>query len=309
MRRATWALAFVAACACACGCTASRFLGGTAAALFGSPRAVPHTVADPVRADARLSALWIGHATVLLQIDDRFVLTDPVFTSTVGMLTKRLVEPGLEPRKLPKLDVVLVSHVHFDHLSLGSLAEIEPKIGSVVLPEGGTAYLTDFGFPAVELRTWQAWDKDGLRVTAVPVAHVGGRYGIDRAWLPRAFTAYVLEYHGIVVYFGGDSGYERELFAATRARFPAIDLALLPISPLEPREAMRAVHMDPHDAVEAFLDLGARAMVPIHFDTFANPEDPPGGALRELRAAAARVPRGQDVIPLAIGEQRVLVAR
>src|SRR3954470_23497743 len=108
MRRAL-VLALVVCASAAC--TASRFLGGTASALFGTPRKVEHKIAQPIRTDARLAALWIGQATFLIQIDDRFVLTDPVFTSTVGMLAKRLVEPGLEPSALPKLDVVLVSHV------------------------------------------------------------------------------------------------------------------------------------------------------------------------------------------------------
>jgi L-ascorbate metabolism protein UlaG (beta-lactamase superfamily) len=302
--RAAAALLIIAMCS---GCVASRFLEGTSSAFFSKPRASPHKLDDPVRSDARLAALWIGHATVLLQIDDRFILTDPVFSPTVGMLVKRLVEPGLDPSKLPRLDVVLVSHVHSDQLSLGSLAEIESKVGALVLPEGGISYLTDFRFPAFELPTWRTWERDGLRVTAVPIAHAGGRYGIDRVWSRHAFTAFVVEYHGLVCYFGGDSGYARQLFLETRKRFPSIDLALLPISPLEPRATTRAVHMDPSDAIDAFLDLDAKRMIPIHYGTFANPEDPPGGALSELAAAATRVPDGREVIPLAIGEQRVLV--
>jgi N-acyl-phosphatidylethanolamine-hydrolysing phospholipase D len=303
-------LALALAVCASTACTASRFVAGTASALFGTPRKVEHKIEQPVRSDARLAALWVGQATFLIQIDDRFVLTDPVFTSTVGMLAKRIVEPGLDQSVLPKLDVVLVSHVHFDHLSLGSLSKIERKVSTLILPEGGTSYLTDFSFPSLELRTWQSWEKDGLRVTAVPVDHVGSRYGADAAWMKHALTGYVIEYHGMKVYFGGDSAYDKKLFVETGQRFPNIDLALLPIAPLEPRASMRRVHMNPEDAVEAFLDLGAARMIPMHYDTFVNPDDPPGGALRMLSAAThARVPPGRDVMPLAIGEQRVVVAQ
>lgn len=303
------ALTFAALLALA-GCVASRFLGETASTLVSTPRKIEHKITNPTRNDARLAALWIGHATFLVQIDDRFVLTDPVFTSTVGMLTKRLVEPGLDPANLPKLDAVLISHLHFDHLSLGSLEMIEKKVGTLILPREGTTYLTDFAFPAIELHTWQTWEKDGLRITAAPIDHLGFRYGADRAWMQHAFTGYLIEYHGIRVYFSGDTAYDGTLFAEAGRRFPAIDLALLPISPLEPRELMRPLHMNPTDAVRAFVDLGAKRMIPMHYDTFINPEDPPGGALRELgEATNAMVSGDRQVIPLAIGEQRVLIPR
>ena len=95
---------------------------------------------DPIDKDARLAVLWVGHATALVQIDDKVILTDPVFTSTVGMLSRRLVEPGIDPQDLPPLDAVLISHMHYDHLSLGSLELIEPRSNPLV-PRGGLAYL------------------------------------------------------------------------------------------------------------------------------------------------------------------------
>jgi L-ascorbate metabolism protein UlaG (beta-lactamase superfamily) len=292
------------------GCVASRFIGGTASALVSSPRKVEHKIEHPVRSDARLAVLWVGHATFLIQIDDRMILTDPVFTPTVGMLAKRIVEPGLDPAALPPLDVVLISHLHFDHLSLGSLETIEPKVRTVLLPPGGTTYLTDFGFPAVELHTWQVWEKDGLRVTAAPIDHLGFRYGADRAWMQHSFTGYVIEYHGIRVYFGGDTAYDGTLFTEAARRFPGLDLAILPIAPLEPREFMRPLHMNPTDAMRAFFDLGAKRMIPMHYDTFANPEDPPGAALPMLEEARKTMGIAKErVLPLAIGEQRVLIAK
>jgi N-acyl-phosphatidylethanolamine-hydrolysing phospholipase D len=291
------------------GCFVGRAALRATSAMFRSPAKVAK-VDSPVSKDARLAMIWVGHATTLVQIDDKFILTDPVFTSTVGQLSKRLVEPGIDPEKLPPVDAVLVSHMHFDHLSLGSLGMIEDKVRTIVLPRGGTAYLTDFAFPAVELAPWQPWEKDGLRVTAVPVDHVGFRYGLDDAWMKDSFTGFVFEYHGVKVYFGGDSAYDQRMFVETGMRFPNIDLALLPIAPIEPRTIMRRFHMDPGEVVQAFVDLGARRMVPIHYGTFINSTDDPDDALRELDAARKkRTLGGREIVPVGIGEHRVFMKK
>jgi N-acyl-phosphatidylethanolamine-hydrolysing phospholipase D len=147
-------------------------------------------------------------------------------------------------------------------------------------------------------------------VTAVPVDHVGWRYGADAAWMTDSFTGYVIEYHGLTVYFGGDSAYAPALFRATAARFPRIDLALLPIAPIEPRRFIGHRHMDPAQALAALRDLGAARLVPIHFDTFIHSADAVGDAPAALRRAIV----AQSVDPatvsiLAVGEQRVIVPR
>jgi L-ascorbate metabolism protein UlaG (beta-lactamase superfamily) len=278
-------------------------------ALVSSPREVTKTK-HPVTKDARLAVVWVGHATALVQMDDKVILTDPVFTNTVGTVSKRLVEPGIDPKDLPPVDVALVSHLHYDHFSLGSLDMIERKVRTLLMPLGGAAYITDgFSFPIHELRTWQTWEKDGLRVTAVPVDHVGGRYGLDATWMTQSFTGYLIEYKDLKVYFGGDTAYEQRYFVEVAQRFPKIDLALLPIGPTEPRSIMRQYHMDPFEAVQAFVDLDATRMVPIHYGTFINAEDEPGDALKQLAAAQKKTNLGPKrlVAPLAIGERRVFI--
>jgi N-acyl-phosphatidylethanolamine-hydrolysing phospholipase D len=307
MRRPLAALGLLTCMALLPGCRLGRAAMRATGSLFDSPRAVAK-VEHPVKKDARLAVIWVGHATALVQIDDKVILTDPVFTSTVGQLSKRLVEPGIDPAKLPPVDAVVVSHMHFDHLSLGSLSMIEDKVRMLVLPRGGTTYLTDFSFPSIELDPWQAWEKDGLRVTAAPVDHVGFRYGIDDAWMKESYTGYVVEYHGIKVYFGGDTAYDQRLFVETARRFPKLDLALLPIGPIEPRALMRIFHMDPQEAVQAFVDLDAQRMVPVHYDTFINSTDHPGDALTALAVARKRYSLGErEIIPVGIGEQWVFV--
>jgi L-ascorbate metabolism protein UlaG (beta-lactamase superfamily) len=275
----------------------------------GEPAMLEHKIRDPRRPDARLSVLWIGHATMLVQMDDVFVLTDPVFTRSVGELSPRLVEPGLDPDDLPPLAAVVVSHMHFDHLSYESLDMIEGKTPILLLPPGAKASVPRYEFEIRELDRWESYD-GAVRVTAVPVRHVGGRWGIDQAWNRRAFTGYVLEHHGLSVYFAGDTAFDPSDFTATRARFPALDLALLPICPGEPRDFMRHTHMDSIEALDAFSLLGAKRMVPIHFDTFINSDDAPGACPRALRTHMRE--RGFDddrVAVLSIGEQRVLVAK
>ncbi len=282
----------------------------TFSALFSTPTVVPNKITRPYRSDARLAVLWVGHATALLQMDDKLILTDPVFTTTIGEVSKRLVEPGIDPESVPPLAVTLISHLHFDHLSLGSLSLLERKIAMLIVPRKGLIYVPDYPFESRELPTWSTWESGGLRVTAVPVKHSGYRYGIDRAWMDQSYTGYVIQYHGLTVYFGGDTAYDRENVAATAARFPSIDLALLPIAPIHPRTHMEDKHIDPKEAVQVFQELKARILVPIHFGTFINSEDAPGEPIAALRLVAKKSkldPRALQV--LTQGEQRVLIPR
>jgi N-acyl-phosphatidylethanolamine-hydrolysing phospholipase D len=295
-------------------CSAFRSISSTTgrsiARTFASPAAVSEKIADPVRPDARLAALWIGHATVLLQIDDKFILTDPNLTGTTGMFAKRVIEPGMDPSRIPPLDAVVISHMHIDHLSYGSLDLIEGKTKQLLLPEGGLVYIPNYDFPMRELRRWEAWEKDGLRITAVPVRHPGWRYGLDDAWMKQSATGYVVEHDGITVYFGGDTGYDSTMFRETARRFPSIDVALLPIAPINPREYSKNRHADPLDALRIYRDLRARTMVPIHFDTYYEALDSLGEApalLREAMIAQHLTP--QEVRILKIGEQYVFIGK
>jgi len=299
------ALAVLAVAGCRVMTFMPRFLARTVELGFQDIRKVESKIVDPVRPGAELAVLWVGHATVLVQIADKFVLTDPVFTDTVGQVSKRLVEPGLDAENLPPLDLVLVSHMHFDHLSLGSLERIEPKVRDLVVPARGLVYVPGFSFRTWELETWESWERDGLRVTAVPVRHNGFRYGLDGDWMTTSYTAYVIEYAGHTVYFGGDTAMTRG-FRATAQRFPGIELAILPIAPIHPREFMCRSHLDPAEAVEAFVELRARTLVPMHYDTFVNSFDELGEAPRALAKAASARGLTDRVMTLRVGEQRVL---
>jgi L-ascorbate metabolism protein UlaG (beta-lactamase superfamily) len=267
---------------------------------------------EPVRHDppqatgARLSVLWIGHATVLVQMDDKWILTDPFLTERMGLIQRRLVDPALSVAEMPRIDAVLISHLHHDHLSLGSLKRIERKVSRLFVPQGGLVYIPNFGFDARELRTWQSSESDGLRITAVPVHHAGGRYGLDSKWMSKSFTGYVIEYHGLSVFFGGDTSYDGRDFKLEGQRFPHLDLAILPIAPIHPSPRMRLMHMNPDEALDAFQDLGASRMVPIHFDTLRS-GDGPGEARERLVSLARARGVGDRVQVLRVGERSVIV--
>ncbi len=279
-------------------------------ALGGCVTTVPpaHRLGHPERSDAHLAVSWIGHATTLIQIDDRFVLTDPVLVDTIGAgVSRRKVGVPIDARDLPPLDAVLLSHTHFDHWSLASLEKIEHRVRRVYVPEGGLVYLTNMAFDAVDLARWETFDDRGMQITAVAVDHNGARYGLD-TWM-HTFTGWVVRYHGVTVYFSGDTAYARDDFRATRERIGHVDLALLAIAPIHPRSFMRAVHMDPDEALAAFDDLGADRMIPIHFDTFVDSVDSPHEARDRLAKLVTDRGLESRVKILEIGEQAVVLPK
>jgi N-acyl-phosphatidylethanolamine-hydrolysing phospholipase D len=261
----------------------------------------------PILPDVGLSVLWIGHASVLIQIHDKVFLTDPVFTNTVGMVSRRAVEPGIDPAALSRVDYVLISHIHFDHLSYGSLSEL-PKEGKLLVPLGAVGYTPEFGFRETrEMKPWDAFEEDGVQITAVPAQHFGGRYGFDILWANgQGYTGYVIQYKGRIVYFAGDTGYRDSLFTQIGRRF-SIDVALLPIAPIEPRAFMSRVHLDPERSVQAFGELNARLMIPIHHQTFFQGLEPHITlAQEELKTIIGDRGLRDKIYILRIGEQKIV---
>jgi L-ascorbate metabolism protein UlaG (beta-lactamase superfamily) len=224
------------------------------------------------------------------------------------MISKRRIEPGILPSSIDKLDYILISHIHFDHLNYSSLSML-PKSAVVLLPSGGAEYMPEFGFSDYrEMNPWTTFEADGVRITAVPVKHFNGRYGFDGAWLRyNTFTGYVIEYKGKTVFFAGDTGYDPEKFKEIGRKF-IIDVALIPIAPIEPHDFMKRVHADPAEALQIFNDVHAHFMVPIHHRTFVQGFDTSlTFAQDQLTAlAAARHLEGRVLI-LRVGEQRILV--
>lgn len=267
---------------------------------------VPNKVADPIRKDVRLSVLWIGHASTLIQIHDKVFLTDPIFTKTVGMLAKRSVEPGINPASISRVDFTLISHTHMDHFSYGTLTTI-PRQGRLFVPPNALEYVPELGFAeTLEMQWWKTVERDRVKITSVPVQHFSGRYGFDSPWMYNTgYNGYIIEYAGVTVFFGGDLGYNSTLYKDIGVKFK-IDLALLPIAPVEPRDFMKRIHTDPAEALQVFEDVGAQWMIPIHHSTMYQGLEPRlSFAKEELDSIVTARGMGDRVFILRFGEQKV----
>jgi L-ascorbate metabolism protein UlaG (beta-lactamase superfamily) len=286
----------------------TRFIAKSFEALPVSTDSIAEKITHPIFQHVGVSVLWVGHATCLIQIGDKIFLTDPMFTGTAGMISKRVVEPGLLPSSLNKIDYILISHIHFDHLNYGSLSLL-PATATLLLPPGGAEYTPEFGFSSYrEMNPWTTLEADGVRITPVPVKHFNGRYGFDGAWSNyNTYTGYVIEYEGKTVFFAGDTGYDPEKFKEIGRKF-AIDVALIPIAPMEPHEFMKRVHADPEEALKIFDDVHARFMIPIHHRTFIQGLDSSlTSAQDQLKNLVRERHVEERVFIFKIGEQRILI--
>lgn len=214
--------------------------------------------------EAPLSVVWVGHATTIVRLGPARVLTDAHFGDRLFVMPRE-TPASLGPGELPRIDVAIHSHLHFDHFDRASLAALPAEVPAL-FPAGSARYLTALGRRHAELEPWAAIRVGGLRITAVPVAHFGGRYGIDALW-NRSYTGYVIEGAGRTVFFAGDTGADPERFRAIARRFPRIDLALVPIAPYFGSSG-NAVHVDPGEALDIFEQTVARYMIPIHYEAY-----------------------------------------
>jgi L-ascorbate metabolism protein UlaG (beta-lactamase superfamily) len=222
-----------------------------------------------------LGVTFIGHASFFVQIGGRSVLIDPNFARWLFVL-KRLRRPGLRVRDLPSIDLVLVTHAHFDHLHRPSLRAIVQNnlrtsgtAPAIIVPTHVSDLVADLGFSEIiELDWWKTSHDGDLSVTHVPSRHWGARILKDSH---RGYGGYVLQAGKHSVYHAGDTAY----FAGFReiGRRLSPELALLPIGAYNPPQ-FRNVHANPADATRAFLDLNARWMVPMHYGTFRLSHEP-----------------------------------
>jgi len=223
----------------------------------------------PELSGSQLGITWIGHASFLIQTPEHAVLIDPNWAKWLKVV-KRLKEPGLEIHELPAIDLVLVSHAHFDHLdkkSLRAVASDQP----IVVPEHVGGLVHGLGFKLVhELKRWESIEMGSLRITLTPAQHWGARVLHDRH---RGFGGFLIEYAGRTIYHCGDSAWF-EGFREIGEKGP-IDIALLPIGAYDAPTG-RDVHMNPEEALLAFQALRAGIMIPMHYGTFRLGFEPMG---------------------------------
>jgi L-ascorbate metabolism protein UlaG (beta-lactamase superfamily) len=235
----------------------------------------------------QLGVTFIGHSSFFLQIGGKNIVVDPNFAQWIFIL-KRLRRPGLRMRDLPAIDAVLVSHAHFDHLHRPSLRTIASltrrKSGKrpvIVVPRQVRDLVNDLGFSrVVELDWWQSFQLGNVEIVHTPSRHWGARVMKDKH---RGYGGYVLRSGKHSVYHAGDTAYFNG-FSEIGARLHP-ELALLPIGAYHPA-SFRNVHTSPEDAIQAFIDMGARWMVPMHYGSFRLSYEPVEEPVPRLVAAA-----------------------
>jgi len=244
-------------------------------------------------ANGDLGVTFIGHASFFLQMGGLNVIVDPNFARWLFVL-KRLRRPGLRLRDLPPMDVVLVTHAHFDHLHRQSLRTIARqtrwetgKAPTLIVPHHVFDLVSDLGFKdIIELEWWNAHRHDSLEITHVPSRHWGARVLKDSH---RGYGGYVLRAGKHSIYHAGDTAYFNGFREIGERLSP--QLALLPIGAYDPPQ-FRNVHTSPADAMQAFLDLKSRWMVPMHYGTFRLSHEPINEPLelldKEARAAGVK---------------------
>lgn len=241
-----------------------------------------------------LKATWIGQSTVLLQTAGLNILTDPFLSmraSPVPFAGPRRARPAaLDAETLPPIDVILLSHNHYDHMDLRALRRIARRHAARVVTPTGNARWIRRAAPSVridELGWGEALDSGGLRIHLTPALHWSKRGLFDAN--TALWGAFVIEAPGGNIYFAGDTGFgSGSTFADVRAQFGPPRLSLLPIGAYEPRWFMHPQHMNPDEAVKAHKALESRASLAIHHGTIQLTDEPIDAPVTALRQALAQ---------------------
>ena len=257
--------------------------------------ATPPAPGEPAR------ITWLGHATFLIQLDGVSLLTDPALLPAIVGGIQRNVPPGVALEDLPTIDAVLVTHSHYDHLDLPTIEEVGAP---VVAGLGLERFFRGCDLLATELGWWTTTTIRGVRVTFVPSQHWSRRGLFDTN--RTLWGGFVVEGTRATVYHSGDTA-SFDGFKEIGARLPGIDAALLPIGAYDPGWFMGPQHLNPEQALRAFVDLGARTFVAMHWGTFKLADEPLDEPPRRLEAERLRLglPRAAVRVP-AVGETLVV---
>ncbi|HWR16628.1 MAG TPA: MBL fold metallo-hydrolase [Terriglobales bacterium] len=254
----------------------------------------------------QMAVTFIGHSSFLIQIGGQNIVIDPNYAKWIFVL-KRLRRPGVKVRDLPPIDIVMVSHAHFDHLHRPSLRAIvrhthrlTGRAPLLMVPEHVSDLVSDLGFrKIVELAWWEECHTHGLTITHTPSRHWGARVIRD---MHRGFGGFVVKSSKHSFYHSGDTAYFDGFAEIGRRLQP--ELALLPIGAYNP-PSFRNVHTSPEDAVQAFRDMNARWMVPMHYGTFRLSHEPMDEPVQKLEHEAKRFGLTDRVLVLQEGITRI----
>lgn len=244
-----------------------------------APSVVPDLALMAVR-EGPACLTWLGHAGVMGRLGACRFLIDPVFSRRIGLFYPRYGVQVLAPAQPPPVDLLLVTHNHYDHLDAATVLALD-RSATVIAPSQLGRWFCRLGFARViELGWWEHVEVDGLRVTSVPARHWSHRrpFDINRT----LWTGYVLEGGPHSLYHAGDTAWF-DTFTEIGQRFHNLTVAMLPIGGYEPVWFMQHNHLTPEQAGEAFAALGARSLLPIHWGTFQMTDEPLCEPIERLR--------------------------
>ena len=234
-------------------------------------------------------AVWIGHASFLINNGDLTIMTDPIFSERASPVAwagpKRMIPPSIPLADLPPIDVVVISHNHYDHLDLPSLKALQQANPEVVIlvPQGDKALLEGQGLQNVhQFRWWQNIRLGKTELTFTPVQHWSSRGITDRN--SSLWGGWFIKSPSLSLYHAGDTGYSKD-FVKTRETLGVPDVAFIPIGAYEPRWFMRTQHVNPAEAVQVALDLKAPRSFGMHWGTFILTDEPVKSPPEELKKA------------------------
>ena len=215
---------------------------------------------------------FINHATLLIQIGNTNIITDPIYARSVGWIAPRMQKAGIPFEDLPQIDIILISHNDYDHLNTRTLRKLRRRhLSLIIVPLGDAKYAVDAGFtPVIEMNEWDTQRVGQLRITCVPAKHKSNRAFFQRD--KRLCCGYVIESSDNTIYFAGDTGYGAH-FKEISSRF-IISAALLPIGAYKPHNWFKEIHLNPITAIQAFIDLKSDILIPMHWGTFKISDEP-----------------------------------
>lgn len=237
----------------------------------------------------KMIVTFVNHATFLIQVDGINILTDPIWAKRASPFSfagpKRVHEPGITFDNLPKIDIVLISHNHYDHMDAETIYKLEKKFApKFIVPLANFEKMKSFGASnIIELDWWEPIIlSPELKVTLLPSKHWSARSLWDKC--VALWGSFYIESKRSKIYFAGDTGYGPH-FAETFKKMGAPDLAFLPIGAYEPRWFMKEAHMNPEEAVLAHMDLKAKISIGMHFGTFKLTDEAIDTPLKDLQMA------------------------
>ena len=256
---------------------------------------------------------WLGHATFLIKTAGKTILTDPFLSEFASPVSwagpRRYVEPGIAIKNLPPIDIIIVSHNHFDHLDDETITSPHNKDRiHVVVPLGIKAFFTERGYKKVTELDWQASVAiEGIELTALPSVHDSARNTDDHN--KTLWSSWAIESSETKVLFIGDSGYSEYIFKNIGKQYGSFDYAILPIGAYEPRELMWMSHVTPEEAVSIGKDVRAKTLVASHWGTVSSLSDEPPfePPVRFNRAGKDSGFSDQELWIMKVGETRAML--